>query len=413
MTRLNKIKIYFRILAAVLIITLTAAPGIALAAGLADSGQRVFDYAGLFDSVEEERMQKELEAIISHTEADVVILTIDDAGGKEAVAYADDFFDEEGFGIGDNYDGVLFLIDMDNRELTVSTSGSMIEVLPDYRLELMLDHIYEAAGEDNFKESAWRFITDLKVYYDQYLKDEARTAYNIAERSEREKESAAAAASDIKNKKYEQGYKAQRRDFSLEWYEVLLSLGVAAFVAVCVCKSVVNSYRMKGAGKGDAQLNLSYRSGCHMNNVERRDTLIDRSVTTQVISQPSAPRADFSSSYDDDSSSYSSGLRSSSNSSSRASGYSTTHTSSSGRTHGGSSRSFSGGSSGGGGRNSSGGSRSFSSGSSSRSSGSSSTHSSGSSSSSSSGPSSSRSSGPSSGRSSGGGRSHGGGSRKF
>ncbi|MBP5793935.1 MAG: TPM domain-containing protein, partial [Spirochaetaceae bacterium] len=66
---------------------------------------------------------------------EAVIVTTSDAQGKSAEAYADDFYDENDFGTGSGKDGVLFLIDMDNRKIHVSTSGSMIDYLEDWRIE--------------------------------------------------------------------------------------------------------------------------------------------------------------------------------------------------------------------------------------------------------------------------------------
>ena len=48
--------------------------------------------------------------------------------------FADEYFDKNGFGIGPEHDGVLFLIDMNNRLPYISTKGIMIDYLDDARL---------------------------------------------------------------------------------------------------------------------------------------------------------------------------------------------------------------------------------------------------------------------------------------
>ena len=64
----------------------------------------------------------------------VYAVTTDDAQGKSATAYADDFFDEHST---EQEDGVALLIDMDNREITISTCGIAIRYLTDSRISWM------------------------------------------------------------------------------------------------------------------------------------------------------------------------------------------------------------------------------------------------------------------------------------
>ena len=74
------------------------------------------------------------------------MLTTDDTNGKTTQEYADDFFDA----IAENGDGVALLIDMQNREICISTGGIAIRYLTDARIEDILNdgHIlYERTGK--------------------------------------------------------------------------------------------------------------------------------------------------------------------------------------------------------------------------------------------------------------------------
>jgi uncharacterized protein len=73
---------------------------------------------------------------------DIVIVTTDDTGNKDTQAYADDFFDYNGYGVGEERDGILFLIDFQNRLPCLSTSGVAIKYLTDDRINHILDDIY-------------------------------------------------------------------------------------------------------------------------------------------------------------------------------------------------------------------------------------------------------------------------------
>lgn len=107
----------------------------------------IFDNADLFNDEEEQKLAVSIGKAEMEMGMDMVIVTADDAGGKDSQEFADDFYDEGGFGTGDDYSGVLFLIDMDNRELTISTSGKMIDILTDERIDTILDRIYICSGK--------------------------------------------------------------------------------------------------------------------------------------------------------------------------------------------------------------------------------------------------------------------------
>ncbi|MBP8988688.1 MAG: TPM domain-containing protein [Clostridia bacterium] len=99
----------------------------------------VIDEAGSFTSGEIETLTSEAKSLGSLYAMDLVILTIQDANGKSSRDYADDFFDYGGYGVGEDRSGILFLIDYDNREIYISTSGAAIRYLTDQRIESILD----------------------------------------------------------------------------------------------------------------------------------------------------------------------------------------------------------------------------------------------------------------------------------
>lgn len=111
----------------------------------------VVDQADLFTDADEAVLQAQAASLGAEYAMDVVIVTTSNAEGKSSMAYADDFFDYNGYGVGENYDGLLMLIDMDNRQVWISTSGKAIEIFTDARIEGILDDIFAgdkmAAGD--------------------------------------------------------------------------------------------------------------------------------------------------------------------------------------------------------------------------------------------------------------------------
>ena len=130
---------------------------------------RLVDEADLLYDYEEEELLALLDEISERQQFDVVVVTVDSLDGYSAQAYADDFYDYNGYGYGSNYDGALLLLAMDNREWYISTYGYGITALTDYGVEYigaqMLSHLSGGYYYDAFVIFAERcddFVTQAK-----------------------------------------------------------------------------------------------------------------------------------------------------------------------------------------------------------------------------------------------------------
>ena len=101
----------------------------------------VVDQAGLLSANEVTALSEKLAAIAGRYQCDIVIVTVDGLGRKTATAFADDFFDYNGYGYNAvpdengmtvNGDGILLLVSMEERDYAISTSGFGITALTDY-----------------------------------------------------------------------------------------------------------------------------------------------------------------------------------------------------------------------------------------------------------------------------------------
>ena len=86
----------------------------------------IFDYANLLSSEDEDNLIKLAEKFEKY-DMTAVFLTTNDALGKSSMTYSDDFYDTHDF----KPDGILFMIDMDNREVYINTVGKCIDLLSD------------------------------------------------------------------------------------------------------------------------------------------------------------------------------------------------------------------------------------------------------------------------------------------
>ena len=105
-------------------------------------GTAVDDQAGLFSQEKEQELTDRIEELTADWNMDFVVVTTEDAEGKTSEEYADDYYDYNGYAD----DGALYLIDLDNGSVWISTAGKMIRYLTDARIDAVID-----AGYDNLK----------------------------------------------------------------------------------------------------------------------------------------------------------------------------------------------------------------------------------------------------------------------
>ena len=111
---------------------------------------RVADIADLLTDDEEDSLAYTIADIAEDFDFDVVILTVDGLDGKTPEAYADDFFDYGGYGVGTSHDGVLFMFNVGDRDWWVSTTGYGIAAFTDYGIDYVYNEIakeYIAYGD--------------------------------------------------------------------------------------------------------------------------------------------------------------------------------------------------------------------------------------------------------------------------
>lgn len=262
----------------------------------------IYDMADLFTDEEERKLSQMAAELIEKMKMDLAVVTTEDAKGYTGQEFADHFYEDNGMGAGDDYSGALLAIDMDNREISVSTEGKMLRYMTDIRIETILDDVYEQVGDGNFYEGTQVFLKDAGICYDNGI------------------------ASDQFNESSETGKISKYRH--LIWYEILFALGVAAVCGFVAVAAVTRDYGMKGRNSNmAANFKLSYRSDSAFTlGSMLADVMIGSYVTHRIISTVKNNRGGSGGGFSGG------GLS--------GGGRSTTHRSSSGRVHGGGSRKF-------------------------------------------------------------------------
>ncbi|MDK2965990.1 MULTISPECIES: TPM domain-containing protein [Lacrimispora] len=246
-----------RVLSAVSLLLILALISIGGVTGVYAAQSRVFDDADLFSTEEKEEFESTIQSIQKEMNMDVVIATTQDTGGKSAKDYAENFYIERKFGTGSDYRGVLFLIDMDNREMYILPVGKMNRFLTDKRWNAILDDAYEAVSGGDYAACARIYLDGVIKYYragipgGQYNYDKDTGKISV--------------------------YR------SIRWYEAALAVLAAAAAAAAVCGGVTSQYSMKKErGRARGAL-MSYRANCEFAYSAQNDNLINKTITHVIV----------------------------------------------------------------------------------------------------------------------------------
>lgn len=155
----------------------------ALATPKVDATEKVYDFAQLLTEEEEESLYQGIIEFSNTYNMDMVIVTIDKNNKSSSQDYADDFYDYNDFGIGDNCDGLLFLIDMDKRMMWISTAGKAILIYDDNRIDSILDDTYNEISNQRYADCSTTFINSAKKYAKKGL-PQSNQNYEINEKGE-------------------------------------------------------------------------------------------------------------------------------------------------------------------------------------------------------------------------------------
>lgn len=110
---------------------------------------RLVDQADILTDEEEQKLTGTLDEISERQQLDVDIVTVYSLGGKTSEEYADDFYDYNGYGMGEDNSGIILLIGMEERDWAISTCGDGIPYFTDAGQEYMVEKFrpYLSDGE--------------------------------------------------------------------------------------------------------------------------------------------------------------------------------------------------------------------------------------------------------------------------
>ena len=137
------------------------------------------DDAGLLDSGDYETLLAKLEEISSRQECDVAVVTVDSMEGMSAMDFADNYFDDNGYGAGAGKDGILLAIGMSERAWAMSTHGSAIGMFTDAGQAYMEDKFRPYLSDGDYAGAFTTFADLCDEYISQAKNGQAYDSGNL------------------------------------------------------------------------------------------------------------------------------------------------------------------------------------------------------------------------------------------
>lgn len=272
----------------------------------------VIDDADLLDASDEQELCQKLEEISNTYECEIAVLTVNSTNGMDITAFTDDFYDYNGYGYGENDDGLLFAIDMGEREFAISTHGKAIEIFTDYNLDVITNSFTAYLSDADYATAFSAFLNSCSFIlsdYQNYINNLGDNTYtdddNYIDYDDY--------YSDFYgDDRYDFDFEAKEPTiadmFSIKWIGIALIIGiVAAFIYTSYLKSQLKSVGSKPSAK-------DYVVPGSFNLTQQRDIFMYSNVKKHAKPKNNTSSSTGRSSFG---------------------GGSSTHTSSSGRTHGG------------------------------------------------------------------------------
>ena len=219
---------------------------------------KVLDHANLFSAEQKAEVEADVKNFIASTNLDAVVLTINNADGYSTRDYAADFYDYNDYGIGKNHDGFIFIIDMDNREFYVVTSGKAQALLSDSRIDTILDNAEPFMRNGNYSQASQSVINIVERFNEEGFPN----GYSYNEET----------GQLIKQKK-------------ITGLEFLFAFIIASIAAIAAYASVNTKYALK-----KSTYSYPYSSEGNLNLSTQKNDLVDVRVTKRFIPRPTTTR---------------------------------------------------------------------------------------------------------------------------
>lgn len=108
------------------------------------------DDGDLLTSYEESQLLELLESLSEKQYADIAVVTVNSLEGKDAQAFADDYYDYNGYGYGEDYSGIMLVVCLPTRDYALTTYGEARDLLTDRALDRIEDAFVSKLSDGDY-----------------------------------------------------------------------------------------------------------------------------------------------------------------------------------------------------------------------------------------------------------------------
>lgn len=142
---------------------------------------RLADGADILTESQEENILEKLDSVSEKHDFDVVIITVEtlDGSGMTAEEFADDTYDYNNFGFGNQKNGILLLVDMEKSEWFISTTGYGNEVFTYDGWNYIGEQMKPYLSDGDFVKAFETYADLCDDFLDQAQKGQPYTSKNL------------------------------------------------------------------------------------------------------------------------------------------------------------------------------------------------------------------------------------------
>lgn len=137
---------------------------ISLAINNVESSRNIVDMANILSLEQINLLEQKIAKIINDYQMDVVILTTYLNNGKSIMDLADDYYDENDYGIDLAKDGLILVLSLQSNEWYISTTGKAINVFSDWGIEYLGKVMKPSFADKNFYQGFEDFISYIEKF---------------------------------------------------------------------------------------------------------------------------------------------------------------------------------------------------------------------------------------------------------
>ena len=129
----------------------------------------IYDYADLLASYDETLLNLKLSEISEKYQAEVIVMTTNSLDGKSIDSYLSSTYDAEGFGYGENHDGVLLLVCMETRQWRALSNGFASEAITPDTIDTIGEEFSADLTNGDYYSAFKTFADECDYYLNGYI----------------------------------------------------------------------------------------------------------------------------------------------------------------------------------------------------------------------------------------------------